>query len=219
MSALKVKICGLRDLANARAAVEAGADFVGFIFAPTRRYVAPDVVATICRELPSSVQKVGLFVNERAEVIRTIIQDCRLDYAQLCGDETPEFCRTLGVPAVKSLKVRGPEVLDEVARYAGVVAWCNLDGFQPDQHGGTGTRFDWELAGPVARRFTVMVAGGLTPENVTEAIAVARPWGVDVSSGVETGGQKDPEKIARFVKAAKSFPHPLPPLPAAGGGS
>ena len=219
MTAIKVKICGLRDLANARVAVEAGADFVGFVFAPTRRYVVPDLVATISRELPSSVQKVGLFVNESAATIREIVRDCKLDFAQLCGDETPEFCRTLGVPVVKSLKVRGPEVLEEVARYADLVAWCQLDGFQPDQHGGTGTSFDWELAQPVARRFTVMVAGGLTPENVTGAIVVARPWGVDVSSGVEIDGQKDPEKIVAFVRAARRLPHPPPLPPGAGEGS
>jgi len=169
--------------------------------------------------LPGSVQKVGLFVNENAATIRDIIRGCQLDYAQLCGDETPEFCRTLGVPVIKSLKVRGPGILDEVERYADLVAWCQLDGFQPDQHGGTGTSFDWELARPATRRFKVMVAGGLTPENVTRAIEVARPWGVDVSSGVETNGQKDPEKIAAFLMAARGIPHPLPLPPSEGEGS
>lgn len=202
---IRVKICGLRDLANARAAAEAGADFVGFVFAPTRRYVAPELVAGITRELPGTVQKVGLFVNEPAETIRAITRACQLDYAQLCGDETTEFCRTLGVPAIKALRVRGPDLAAEVERYADAVAWCNLDGFQPNSYGGSGTTFDWNLARPIAQSFQVMVAGGLTPENVAAAIEQANPWGVDVSSGVEVDGQKDPAKIAAFVEAARGL--------------
>ena len=203
MFEVKVKICGLRDLANARAAVEAGVDFVGFVFAPTRRYVSPETVAAIVRAVPGSVQTVGLFVNESAATIRSIARDCGLDYVQLCGDETPAFCRSLGVPAVKSLRVRGPEVIDEVERYAEVVAWCVLDGFQPRSYGGSGTSFDWGVARPIAQRFQVMVAGGLTPGNVGTAIGLAQPWGVDVSSGVETDGQKDAAKIVEFVAAVR----------------
>ncbi len=200
---IKAKICGLRDLENARAAVEAGADFVGFVFAPTRRYVSPDLAASIVRQLPGSVQKVGVFVDEDPEIIRLVARTCCLDYVQLCGDESPDFCRELGVPVVKSLRVRGLEVAEEVERYAGAVAWCILDGFQANSHGGTGTAFDWEIARPIARRRPVMIAGGLTPENVAVAISIARPWGVDVSSGVETDGQKDAAKIAAFVKAVR----------------
>lgn len=198
-----VKICGLRDATSVRAAVEAGADFVGFVFAPTRRYVDPAEVAIIADELPASIKKVGLFVNENPETIRSVAQRCELDYVQLCGDETPEFCRALEIPVVKSLRVRGPEVVDEVARFANVVEWCNLDGFQPNAYGGTGTTFDWDIAQTVAQRFRVMVAGGLTPENVSDAIEKAQPWGVDVSSGVETDGRKDVVKIAAFVAAAR----------------
>ena len=200
---IRAKICGLRDLESARVAVEAGADFVGFVFAPTRRYVSPDLAASIIRQLPGSVRKIGVFVNEEPETIRLIARTCCLDYVQLCGDESPDFCRELGVPAVKSLPARGPEVAEEVERYTGAVAWCILDGFQPNSHGGTGTAFDWEIARPIARRRLVMIAGGLTPENVAMAISVARPWGVDVSSGVETDGQKDAAKIAAFVAAVR----------------
>lgn len=201
---VQVKICGLRDLTNARAAVEAGADYVGFVFAPTRRYVAPEVVRSIVRELPDSVARVGLFVNEAPETIRQIASICDLDYVQLCGDEPPEFCRDLSIPVARSLRVRGPEVAKEVETYAAHVAWCNLDGYQPNAYGGTGTSFDWGLAGALSGRCPIMVAGGLGPENVSEAIRIARPWGVDVSSGVETDGQKDPEKIYAFVRAAKA---------------
>jgi len=199
----KVKICGLREATHARVAVESGADYLGFVFAPTRRYVAPETVAAIARDLPRSVPKVGLFVNERAEKIEEIAALCRLDYVQLCGDESPEFCAALAVPAIKSLRVRGPEIADAVERYAPVATWVQLDGFQPGAYGGTGTSFDWQLAGALSERHRIMLAGGLTPNNVAEAIATAHPWGVDVSSGVEIDGRKDPEKIREFIAAAK----------------
>src|SRR5262249_48921139 len=169
----KVKICGLRDLASARVAIDAGADFVGFVFAPVRRYISPDTVAAIAGELPSSVRKVGLFVNEDPATIRAIVQSCGLDYAQLCGDESPEVCRDFGVRAVKSLRVQGPEIAAEVARYADHVAWCILDGYRPRAYGGTGTSFDWSVARELASEFKIMVAGGLTPENVAAAIELA----------------------------------------------
>ena len=125
-----VKICGLREVEHARVAVEAGADFVGFVFAPTRRYVAPEKVRAIAEELPGSVPRVGLFVDETAETIREIFATCRLDYVQLCGDETPEYCVALGLPVVKSLRVRGGDILAEVERYAPVSHWIQLDGFR-----------------------------------------------------------------------------------------
>ena len=201
---MKVKICGIRDVASARGAADAGADLIGFVFAPTRRQVPPELAAAIIRELPSSVGTVGVFVDEEPSRIRAIADACRLDYIQLCGDEPPELCEQLGRPVIKSLKVRGPDIIEEVARYAGVVAWCILEGFQPGAHGGTGASFDWRLARAVTERYTVMLAGGLTPENVEQAIQIARPWGVDVSSGVETNGQKDIRKIAAFISAAKA---------------
>jgi phosphoribosylanthranilate isomerase len=203
MSEIAVKICGLREAAHARAAVEAGADLVGFAFAATRRYVAPSIVAEIARDLPSTVRKVGLFVNQPPDEIRSIVATCGLDYAQLCGDETPEFCRSLGVPVIKSLRVRGPEIERDVEAFVDSAAWCILDGFQPNAHGGTGTSFDWDLARDVAGRYRIVVAGGLNPTNVGDAIRIARPWGVDVSSGVETDGVKDVAKIAAFVAAAR----------------
>lgn len=201
---IRVKICGLRDLESARVAAEAGADYVGFVFASTRRYVAPETVRAIVRELPSAVGKVGLFVNADAATVRQIVADCRLDYAQLCGDESPEYCQTLGVPAIKSLRVRGAGISDEVAAYAGEVAWCHLDSFVPNAYGGTGTAFDWRLAREVAARHLILLAGGLNPDNVGEAIRTASPWGVDVSSGVETNGVKDPAKIVAFIQAARA---------------
>jgi phosphoribosylanthranilate isomerase len=203
MSALLVKIDGLRDLEHARVAVDAGADFVGFVFAPTRRYVAPEVVAAIVAALPASVQKVGVFVDESPESVRSIVRGCRLDFAQLCGDESVEYCQALGLPAMKSFRVRGPEVADDVAKYDGHVAWNILDSYQENSYGGTGTSFDWRLAHNLARRFPILLAGGLSPSNVAEAIRIGRPAGVDVSSGVETDGSKDAAKIIAFVDAAR----------------
>ena len=200
---MKVKICGLRDLAATRAAVEAGADYVGFVFAPTRRYVRPEMVASIVQAIPGSVGKVGLFVDEQPATIRTIVGQCGLDFVQLCGGETPDYCRALGVPVVKSLPVRGPEVADSLDPYIGIAEWCVLDGFRPNAHGGTGQTFEWGIVEGLVGRGKIMVAGGLTPENVGEAIRIARPWGVDVSSGVETDGQKDLTKIAAFIAAAR----------------
>ncbi|HLZ08497.1 MAG TPA: phosphoribosylanthranilate isomerase [Chloroflexota bacterium] len=203
MSALLVKIDGLRDLEHARVAVDAGADFVGFVFARTRRYVAPEVVAAIVAALPDSVKKVGVFVDEAADSVRSIVRDCRLDFAQLCGDESVEYCQALGVPSIKSFRVRGPEVANEVARFDGHVTWNILDGYQENSYGGTGIRFDWQLAQDLTRRFPIFLAGGLTESNVAEAIRIGRPAGVDVSSGVETDGTKDSAKITAFVAAAR----------------
>ncbi len=203
MNELIVKICGLRELEHAQAAVDAGADLLGFVFAPTRRYVAPEIAAAIAGRLSKKVPLVGLFVDERPEVVRSTFKTCGLSYAQLCGDESVEYCRSLGVPIIKSLRVRGADVVDEVERYASISAWCILDSYVPTAYGGTGTTFDWTMAREVSGRHRTMVAGGLNPENVGDAIRVARPWGVDVSSGVETGGLKDIDKIIAFVAAAR----------------
>jgi phosphoribosylanthranilate isomerase len=210
MNDLTVKICGLRELEHARVAVDSGADLLGFNFASTRRYVAPDIVATITRDLPRSVPSIGLFLDEDPAIVRSIAEQCGLAFVQLCGDESLEYCRTLGIPVVKSLRVRGPEIVDDVERYARVAAWCLLDAYQPNARGGTGTSFDWNIARDLSSRYRIMVAGGLSSVNVAEAIRVARPFGVDVSSGVETDGRKDPAKIAEFIAAARHAATTLP---------
>src|SRR5262245_20025010 len=125
-SDLIVKICGLRETDHARVAVECGTDMIGFVFAPTRRYIAPEAVATIVRELPRSVSTVGLFVDEDPDVVRSIVELCGLSYVQLCGAETVDYCRRLGLPLIRSLRVRGPEIAEDVERYAAVADWCIL---------------------------------------------------------------------------------------------
>ena len=200
---MMIKICGLRETEHAQAAAEAGADLLGFVFAPTRRYIAPGVVAAIAGKLPRAIPLVGLFVDERPDFVRSTVEACSLAYAQLCGSESIEYCRALGVPFVRSFRVRGRDVVDEVERYAAFSAWCHLDAYVPSAYGGTGTSFDWTVARLVTTRHRAMVAGGLTPGNVGDAIRIAQPWGVDVSSGVETGGRKDVDKIVAFVSAAR----------------
>lgn len=203
MTTVKVKICGIRTVEHAVAAAEAGADFVGFVFAESRRRITPVEAATIARALPSHVARVGLFVNEAVETIRDVVATVGLDYVQLCGDEPPELCAALPTPVIKTFHVAGREALAKLPAYDGKVALYLLDGFQAGRYGGTGQTFDWAIAREAAQERPVMVAGGLNPENVAQAIAQARPWGVDVSSGVETDGVKDVVKIAAFVAAAK----------------
>lgn len=198
-----VKICGLRHLDTTLAALEAGADFVGFVLAPSRRQVSPDEVRAIVRELPAGAPTVGVFVNEGAEVINRVVAECGLAYAQLSGDEPPEVAAAVRVPTLKAFRVRGPEAEREMGAYERVARLFVLDGFQPGAYGGTGRTCDWDVAARLAGRYPSLLAGGLDPENVGQAIAVVRPLGVDVSSGVEVGGRKDVGRIRAFVEAVR----------------
>lgn len=222
-----VKICGIMNMRTAVAAVEAGADAVGFIFAPSRRQVTPDRAQAIIQGLPAATRKVGVFVDEEIPIIRRIAMYTGLTTIQLHGSEPPEMIEEVGLPVVKAFRIKGPEDLQQLPLYrkaAGIL----LDPYVPGQHGGTGQTLDWtlvrwatetllkagvELARPdetpaeaLARGATrLILAGGLTPENVSEAIRQAEPGGVDVSTGVETNGEKDIEKIYRFVAAARGL--------------
>ena len=200
-----VKICGLTNLPDAEAAVAAGADLLGFVFAsasPRRMTVA--AVAGLVRDLPAHVAKVGVFVNPMAELVRQAIVECGLDWLQFHGEETPEFCTQFGVKSVKAFRVRNERSLDSLRLYP-TDAWL-LDAYAENQVGGTGKTFNWDLA-VAAKQFgrPIFLAGGLTPENVAEAVRRVRPFAVDVSSGVESApGKKDPEKVREFIRAAKS---------------
>ena len=195
---VRVKICGIRRLDHALAAVEAGADAIGLNFwRPGRRYVAPETARAIARALPPFVARVGVFVDEDPATIREIAGLCGLDALQLHGSESPEFCRQFDRPVIKSIKVRGPESLRGLDRYH--VAAFLLDTHVSGEMGGTGQTFDWALVAPVRAAGPVILSGGLTPENVAQAIRAADPYAVDVASGVETGGEKDPQKIRAFV--------------------
>ena len=195
---VRVKICGIRRLEDAQAAVAAGASAIGLNFwRPGRRYVAPEAARAIARAMPPFVAKVGVFADEDADVIRKVADLCGLDLLQLHGSETPEFCLGFDRPVIKGIKMRDEGSLGQLARYH--VAAFLLDTHVPGEMGGTGRAFDWRLAARASSAGPVILSGGLTAENVTEAIRAARPYAVDVASGVETGGAKDPDKIRAFI--------------------
>jgi len=195
---VRTKICGIRRLEDARAAVDAGADAIGLNFwRPGRRYVAPETARAIARALPPFVAKVGVFADEEADVIRKIADLCGLDALQLHGAETPEFCRQFDRPVIKGIRVQNADSLRQLERYR--VAAFILDTHVPGEMGGTGRVFDWALARQATAAGPVILSGGLTPENVTAAIRAVGPYAVDVASGVETAGEVDPMKIRAFV--------------------
>ncbi len=201
---VRVKICGITRREDALAAVVAGADALGFMFYErSPRAVTVPAAAAICRALPPFVAKVGVFVDAAEAFIRETASECCLDTLQFHGRETPEFCGRFALPVIKAFRIGGPESLASLRDYA-TAAWL-LDSFVPGQLGGTGARFNWALAAQAAQfGRPILLAGGLTPENVAEAIRQARPYAVDVSSGVESApGRKDPAKISAFVAAAK----------------
>lgn len=207
MSAVKVKICGITNAADAAAAVEAGADALGFVFyAKSPRCVEAPLVKRIVAGLPPFVLPVGVFVNEEAKRVRDLMDECGLALAQLHGDETAAYCESLGRPLLKAFRLRGPASLLALAEFKGRVGVRGfvLDAFSAAAYGGTGEVTDWALAAEVARHAPVLLAGGLTANNVAEAVRTVKPYGVDVSSGVEAGpGKKDRTKIEAFIHAAK----------------
>ena len=204
---MKVKVCGITNADDALAAVEAGADALGFIFhEKSPRYVLPAVAAGIIAELPPLVIPVGVFVNESLANVRFIMDTCGLAMAQLHGDEPPSYCRELSRPAMKALRLKDRGSLLALAEFQGRggVRGFVLDTFSELAYGGTGQLADWNLAAEVAKSTPVLLAGGLTPDNVMEAIRVVRPYGVDVSSGVEASpGKKDHAKMRAFLEAVR----------------
>ena len=201
----KVKICGITNPADAQAAVEAGADALGFIFyEKSPRYVQLTEAATISRSLAPFIMRVGVFVNAPEDFVLSAIRECGLTLLQFHGDESPEFCGQFGLMNMKAFRVHGPETLDQIPQYA-TDAYL-LDAFSSTTLGGTGEKFNWDLA-VEAQKFgkPIFLAGGLTAENVAGAIRKVRPFGVDVSSGVESSpGIKDHTKIKAFIAAARS---------------
>lgn len=197
---VRVKICGIRDLETAKVAVEAGADALGFVFAGGRRRISPVRAREIIKELPPFVSRVGVFINPTLKEVLDIAAYAGLDTIQLHGGESPEFCRKIRHKVIKAFPVSEKIDPDHLGRYK-VDAYL-LDTPASGAGGGTGRMFDWRLAagfpgGPL------ILAGGLTPDNVREAVEFFRPYAVDVSSGVEAGGRKDPQKIIEFVRRVK----------------
>lgn len=206
---IKIKICGITSIEDALAAVEAGADALGFVFfEKSPRAITPEQAAAIIRRLPPLVQVVGLFVNEQVAVINTIADQCGLDIVQLHGDETPQFCAGVKRRVIKAFRVRDQSSLDQIGEYD--VAACLLDAWSPAARGGTGETFNWEIAAAAAASRCIVLAGGLTPENVAEAVKTVRPYAVDVSSGVESApGNKDRRTMVEFCTNAKRGTHEI----------
>ena len=203
---VRIKICGITRVEDALAAVEAGADALGFMFyPPSKRNITAAAARSIIDALPPFVSRVGVFVDASEDQVRSIALETGIDTLQLHGSETPEFCRRLHPYAViKAFRVRGPESLSELAPYR-EFSWL-LDSYSTGALGGTGKTFDWELAASAVKAGgRVVLAGGLSSINVAEAIRAVRPWAVDVSSGVESApGRKDPGLLSEFVKAART---------------
>lgn len=205
---MKIKICGITNVADARAAVEAGADALGFVFhSASPRNVSPDIARTIIGQLPPFVLAVGVFVNEDVKVVRDLMDSCGLALAQLHGDESAGYCESLGRPVLRAIRLKDRGSLLALAEYKGRarVRGFVVDAFSEAAFGGTGRIADWHLAAEAAAAAPVILAGGLTAENVAEGIRTVRPYGVDVSSGVEASpGKKDHAKIAAFVRAVRA---------------
>lgn len=203
---VKVKICGITSLLDARAAVEAGADALGFIFYPkSPRHISIEAAAEIIRELPPFVSRVGVFVNSPPGEIE-LAHSRGINVAQLHGDETSEFARALLLPVIKAARVKDRPSIEVLRGFP--ASTYLLDSYTPGQQGGTGEKFNWDLA-IEARSLAkpIILAGGLTPENVADAVAKVAPYAVDVSSGVESSpGVKDHQKIKNFIARAKGLP-------------
>jgi len=212
---MKVKICGLKSYDEAMAAVEAGADLLGFNFYPhSPRYITPWECMRLQVRLQIALQginrkviMVGVFVNYGTVETGSVLGDCNLDLAQLSGDETPEEMAALGEKAFKALRPTSQEDLAHAMatypRRSGSPSWL-IDGTRAGSYGGTGQLVDWSLARYMAVQSPILLAGGLTVENVGITIRQVHPWGVDVASGVESSpGHKDPHKMVAFIEAAQ----------------
>lgn len=202
----RVKICGLKRVEDALVAVEAGADLVGFVFAPVRRRIDPGAAREIIAEVHtrSAARAVGVFVNADTMEMNALARACDLDFVQLSGDEPDDLPAALDVPSIQAIHI-GPTTTAELVAMRAETSRAEillLDTAQVGAYGGTGKAFDWSRVPELDR--PVLLAGGLHAGNVGHAIESVRPWGVDVSSGVETNGEKDQEKIRAFVRAARS---------------
>jgi phosphoribosylanthranilate isomerase len=201
----RIKICGITREQDALYAAALGVDAVGFVLARSPRRVTPGRIQEITALLPPFVSTVGVFVDTDADDVREIVRTCRLDWVQLHGDEPPEYCADLGLNVLKAIRVRDAASIEAMAAYRDHVKGFVLDTYVEGQKGGTGQTFDWALARQARAFGPVILAGGLTAQTVTEAINMAEPYGVDVSSGVESApGIKDHDRMRLFVEAVRN---------------
>jgi phosphoribosylanthranilate isomerase len=197
-----IKICGITNLEDGLKAVSLGVDALGFVFAPSARRIKPDVAKKVILALPETLLKVGVFVNEEQKEVLRVAEYCRLNVLQFHGEESPEYCQKFLHPVFKAIRIRDSESLKEIERYHGLSLL--LDTYSPVQAGGTGKSFPWEVALIAKEKRDFILSGGLNPLNVGEAIKKVKPWGVDVSSGVESSSaKKDLLKMEEFVKEVR----------------
>lgn len=204
----RIKICGITEMTDAKAAVEAGVDALGFIFAEkSPRRIDPQKAREIIAALPPFVDAVGVFVNEYVDVVEEIVQYCRLTMVQLHGGETPEYCDKISCRVMKSFSISAERVAEgavDFKPYVGVVEAFLLDTWHSKVDGGTGETFDWDLVAQLQPPGPIVLAGGLNPDNVADSIRMVRPFAVDLNSGLESEpGRKDHEAIARAVTAVR----------------
>ena len=205
---VRIKICGITTLEDALAAVQYGTNALGFILVKkSPRYVSPEKVRAIVSSLPPFIQTVGVFVNESPQEVRHLIEYCGLDLVQFHGEESPDYCKAFSTRAIKALRVKDASAIEEIDSYRDCVRGILLDSWSSKAHGGTGKRFDWDLARQALDNkagLPVILAGGLDVSSVQDAILKVRPFGVDVSSGVEVSpGKKDKKLVKDFIKRVK----------------
>lgn len=194
----KVKICGLCEVSHVQAAVEAGADAIGFVFAPSRRQVSIEVAKQLAAHIPEGILKIGVFVNAREEELRKTYEEVGLDFVQLHGDESNEFIQSIRLPTIKAFSVRTKEDIEDAKRFS--TSYYLFDAPGIEYRGGSGVPFDWQLLQKAdINRDKLILAGGLTISNVGQAIENIQPYMVDVSSGVEKDGRKDVQLIRAFI--------------------
>lgn len=201
----RIKICGITSVADALRCADAGADAIGLVFYEgSPRHVGVERATEIVRALPPFVSAVALFVNPQPDEVERVLARCPVALLQFHGHEPPEFCTRFGRPYLKAVRVRpGADLLECLRPYGAASGWL-LDAYREGEYGGTGTAFDWDLI-PSGLTRPLVLSGGLTPENVAEAVRRVRPWGVDVSSGVEaTKGIKDPARVAAFIAGVRN---------------
>ncbi len=199
---IRVKVCGITNAEDAWAAVKLGVDALGFIFAPSPRQVTPEKARSIINTLPPFIQTVGIFVDEGLKPIQDIMEFCDLDLIQLHGNESPEFCHQLMPHSIKAFRVKDEASLLPIKRFEGHIRAQLLDTYQQGLRGGTGKTFEWHLAvraGKIAS--PVILSGGLRPSNIERAVSTAKPYAIDVNSGIEAHpGKKDPTLMARLMQ-------------------
>ncbi len=205
---MKIKICGITNITDAEYAIKKGATHLGFIlYSKSPRYCSPKTVAKIIATIPNSIITVGVFVNDSVNVINSVVEQTGLTCVQLHGSESIKVCQQITVPVIKAFRVATAANLNEICNYVGFVDTILLDTYVAGQSGGTGQTFNWNLA-VMSKQWNIplFLSGGLTPENVIDAIQFVQPYGVDVASGTEQSpGKKSQDKLSKFIQSIKSL--------------